>query len=59
MILVCIQFTLRWNEAKYWCRLSNYTLVSVQTKEKDDLIHNHLMQPGGNIINKFNNACIY
>jgi hypothetical protein len=31
-----------WNDAKYYCRLNNYTLISLETKAEDDLIHQHI-----------------
>lgn len=31
-----------WNDAKYYCRQNNYTLISIETKLEDDLIHLHI-----------------
>ena len=39
-----------WNDAKYYCRLSNYTLISVETEEEDDLIHRHINNTEGGFI---------
>nr|CAH0106043.1 unnamed protein product [Daphnia galeata] len=37
-------FIMTWNDARYYCRLSNsnYTLISLETKTEDDLIHQHI-----------------
>ncbi|EFX70787.1 hypothetical protein DAPPUDRAFT_309284 [Daphnia pulex] len=35
-------FLMAWNDAKYYCRLNNYTLISLETKAEDDLIHQHI-----------------
>ncbi|KAI9550036.1 hypothetical protein GHT06_007627 [Daphnia sinensis] len=40
-------FLMTWNDAKYYCRLSNYTLISIETKIEDDVIHQHINNTEG------------
>lgn len=37
-----------WNDAKYYCRQGNYTLLSIETEQEDILIHEHINNTEGN-----------
>ncbi len=57
------QFLMTWIDAKGYCRLSNYTLISLETEAEDVLIHQHISNTEGISIYKtvlnIHVACIY